>query len=375
MRVYFDNAATTALDKDVLAEMMPYLTEKFGNPSSIHGFGRETKAAVEKARKTIADLLTASTAEIFFTSGGTESANTIFSCLIGGGRIKEVITSKIEHHCNLHPLQAYEKKGLVKLHYVELDGKGCVNYNHLEELLKATEGETLVALMHANNEIGNLLDINKVGDLCEEYKALFFCDTVQTVAHYPIDVQKLKAHFITAAGHKFHGPKGVGILYIDSDVKIHPFIQGGAQERNMRAGTENIYGIVGMAAAMKMAYDNLDADRQHIDGLKNYMWEQLETNIKGIERNGDADNSLFTVLNVCFPPHEKSSFLLFNLDINGVAVSAGSACSSGSDAGSHVLTELNIDPSRTSIRFSFCKHNTKKEVDFVIGKLVELFAK
>ena len=375
MKVYLDNAATTPLDPEVLEAMLPYFTEKFGNPSSIHSYGRETKAAIEKARKIIAGKLNASVGEIFFTSGGTETANFVMNAAVTDLGVKHIITSRIEHHCVLHPIEELAKKGTITLHYVKLDDHGNVDLQHLEQLLDRTNGDALVCLMHANNEIGNILDIDRVGEICDQYKALFFADTVQTVAHLPIDLQKTKVHFISGAAHKFHGPKGIGFMYISNNNKVSPLIHGGAQERNMRAGTENIYGIVGLAKAVEIAYSHLDEHRAHIEGLKSYFYEELKKHIPDVEVNGNyGQNSLYTVLNVSFPKTETSEYLVYNLDINDIAISAGSACTSGSEQGSHVLNEIKHSHGRSSVRFSFSKMTTREELDYTIGKLVAEFA-
>jgi cysteine desulfurase len=373
MKVYLDNAATTPIDKDVVAAMVPIMEKQFGNPSSIHAYGREVRTIIESARKSVAKYLNVSPSEIFFTSGGTEANNTAITCTIRDLGIKHAITSPIEHHAVLHTLEEHAKLGNIKLSYVELDEKGKVKLDHLEELLKNNE-RSLVSLMHANNEIGNLLPIKKVGEICAKYNAIFHSDTVQTMGHYTFNLQDINVHFITCAAHKFHGPKGVGFLYINSKVKIHPFIFGGAQERNMRGGTENVYGIVGLAKALQIANEQMTEHQQHIHELKEYMVEKLREGIPGVEFNGDTlGNSLYTVLNVCLPPTDIAEMLLFNLDINGVAASGGSACSSGSEIGSHVLTALNVSPDRPSVRFSFSKYNTKEEIDYAVEKLKEMF--
>jgi cysteine desulfurase len=373
MKVYLDNAATTPIDKDVVAAMIPVLEKQYGNPSSIHEYGREVRTVIEQARKTVAKLVNVSPSEIFFTSGGTEANNTAITCTIRDLGIKHAITSPIEHHAVLHTLEEHAKLGNIKLSYVELDEKGKIKLDHLEELLK-NNPRSLVSLMHANNEIGNLLPIKKVGEICAKYDAIFHSDTVQTMGHYAFNLQDLNVHFITCAAHKFHGPKGVGFLYINSKVKIDPFIFGGAQERNMRGGTENVYGIVGLAKALQIANEHLTEHQQYIRGLKEYMVEKLREGIPGVEFNGDTlGNSLYTVLNVCLPPTDIAEMLLFNLDINGVAASGGSACSSGSEIGSHVLTALKVNPDRPSVRFSFSKYNTKEEIDYAVEKLKEMF--
>ncbi len=373
-RIYFDNAATTSLDPEVLEAMMPYLTEKFGNPSSIYSYGRETKMAIENARKSVAKLLNCNPGEIFFTSGGTESSNTAINAAVRDLGCKHIITSPIEHHATLHTVEMLEKCGAVKLSYVKLTDNGHVDLAHMEELLKANE-KSLVTLMHANNEIGNLLQVQQAGELCAKYDAIFHSDMVQTIGHYPIDLKTVKVHFVSAAGHKFHGPKGVGILYVNENIKINPMLCGGSQERNMRAGTENLYGIVGFAKALELAMQRYESDSNRINELKGYMCSRLNETFPGVKCNGDTNgNSLYTVLSVSFPKTEKSEMLLFNLDMAGICVSGGSACSSGASSVSHVIKALYNGQSQemVPIRFSFSRHNTKEEVDAVIEKLKEL---
>ena len=375
-RIYLDNAATTPLDHDVMELMMSVMKNNYGNPSSIHAHGREVRTLVEKARKSVASILNTAPSNIFFTSGGTEADNTAIKCAIEDYQIKHAITSKIEHHAVLHTLENLADKGEIKLSFVNINSKGVVDYEHLEELLKSNE-RSFVSLMQANNELGTLTDLERVGELCEVYNALFHSDTVQTMGHYRHDLTKLKAHFVVCAAHKLHGPKGVGFLYVNPAVKIHPMILGGAQERNMRGGTENVYGIVGLAKALELAYDKMDAHQLHIQELKSYMMAEFKKAIPEIEFNGDTgiDSSLYTVLNICFPKMDMADMLLFNLDINGISASGGSACSSGSNIGSHVLTAIGADPERPSIRFSFSKFNTKEEIDFVVSKVKEVFTK
>ncbi len=372
-RIYFDNAATTALDPQVLEAMMPYFTEKFGNPSSIYSYGRESRLAIESSRKTVAKMLGANPAEIFFTSGGTESSNTaIFSAVRDLG-CQRIITSPIEHHAVLHTVEYLKSLGDAELCYVNILPNGHVDMEHLEQLLQESEVKTLVTLMHANNEIGNMIDLPAIGEICKKYNAIFHSDTVQTVGHFPFNLRETYVHFITGGGHKFHGPKGVGLLYINEQIKIHPFIHGGGQERNMRAGTENLYGIVGFAKALELATANFEHDRAHMLSLKTYMMEQLKAKIPGVIFHGDPEGrSLYTVLNAGFPKTERTEMLLFNLDINHICASGGSACSSGADQGSHVIRAINNDPDIAAVRFSFCKNNTKEEVDSVIEKLISL---
>lgn len=374
MKIYLDNAATTPIDPEVVDAMIPVLKNQFGNPSSIHSFGREVRTVIEQARKSVARILNVSPAEIFFTSGGTEANNTALFCSVRDLGVKQVISSPLEHHAVLHTLQELEKEGKIKLSFVKLDEKGVVDLKDLEKLLKS-DLKTLVSLMHANNEVGNLIPLKKVAELCLNNNAIFHSDTVQTMGHYTMDLQDIPVQFITCAAHKFHGPKGIGFLYINHQIKIHPFIHGGAQERNMRGGTENVYGIVGLAKALEIATEQMSEHQKHIEGLKNYMISSLKENIPGIEMNGNPEgDSLYTVLNVAFPPSENSEMLLFNLDISGIACSGGSACSSGSNTGSHVLKAIYGDVDRPSVRFSFSKYNTKEEIDIVVEKLKELYA-
>lgn len=371
-RIYFDNAATTRIDPLVVDAMMPYLTEHFGNPSSIYSYGRENRLAIEKARKSVAAILNAHPSEIFFTSGGTESSNTAIIASVQQLGCKRIITSPIEHHATLHTCTYLEQTNGIKLDYVSLLSNGHIDLESLQNLLSSSTEKTLVTLMHANNEIGNITNIDKVGDLCKQYGAIFHADTVQTVGHFPIDLKKTNVDFITGAGHKFHGPKGVGILYINAETRIKPLIHGGGQERNMRAGTENIYGIIGFAKALEIATAEHDKERQHISGLKTYMKHLISDKIDGVVFNGDVDgNSLYTVLSVGFPKNERSEMLLFNLDINNICTSGGSACSSGADQGSHVIRALNTTD-QVTIRFSFSKYNTKDEIDKVVETLSKI---
>lgn len=372
-RIYFDNAATTALDPQVLEAMMPYLTEKFGNPSSIYSYGRESRLAIENARKTVAKILNAHPAEIFFTSGGTESSNTAINASVRDLGCTHIISSPIEHHATLHTVEELRCRGEASLSYVKLSSTGEIDMEDLEQLLATHEEKTLVTLMHANNEIGTMLDLHAVGNLCKKYGAIFHSDTVQTVGHFPIDLRNTPVHFITGAGHKFHGPKGVGILYINENIKIKPYIHGGGQERNMRAGTENLYGIVGFAKALELATASYEKDSAHIRNIKSYAMEKLQKNIKGVSFNGNPlGNSLYTVLSVSFPKTEKSEMLLFNLDINNICASGGSACTSGAEQGSHVIRAINNNPNQVTVRFSFSKHNTIEEVDRLVEKLKEI---
>lgn len=374
MNVYFDNAATTQVAPEVLDVMVPILRDNYGNPSSSHSFGRTTKAVIEKARRSIAKHLNASPGEVFFTSGGTEADNmAIRGCVLDLG-VKHIITSTIEHHAVIHSVERLADLRGTRISYVQLDQKGNVDLKHLEELLQE-EPNTLVSLMHANNEIGNLLPLKEVGEICGRYNAWFHSDTVQTMGHYTFDVQDINVHFITGSAHKFHGPKGVGFMYCNSEAMIKALIQGGSQERNMRGGTENLYGIVGLGKALDLAYEDLDEHMTHIKSIKQHMINRLREEIPGVEFNGmsgDVENSLYTVLNVSFPENDKGELLLFSLDMEGIAASSGSACSSGSDAGSHVLRAIGR-ADKPSVRFSFGRYNTIEEVDYCVEKLKTFF--
>jgi cysteine desulfurase len=369
-RIYLDNAATTPLDPAVLEAMMPYFTDQFGNPSSIYSYGRESRLAIETARKTVAKILNAHPAEIFFTSGGTESSNTAINAAVNDLGCRHIITSPIEHHATLHTVDHIYHQGVAALSHVKLLPNGHIDLEDLAQLLANSQEKCLVTLMHANNEIGNMIDLHAVGNLCKMYGAIFHSDTVQTVGHFPFDLRNTPVHFITGAGHKFHGPKGVGMLYINENVKIKPYIHGGSQERNMRAGTENLYGIVGFAKALELATAHYEADSSYIKGLKIYMMEQVKNSVRGVSFNGDPlGRSLYAVLSVSFPKTEKSEMILFNLDMSNICVSGGSACTSGADQGSHVIRAINNNPNQVTVRFSFSKHNTKEEIDFVVEKL------
>jgi cysteine desulfurase len=358
---------------EVLDAMIPVLNAQFGNPSSIHAFGRETRALIENARKTVARLLNAAPSEIFFTSGGTEADNMAIRRTIQDKGIRHAISAATEHHAVSHTLEELEHAGVISLHNLNIDEQGHIDLNELESLLQQHPG-AFVSLMHANNETGTVIDISKVGALCKQYGAFFHSDTVQTMAHFRYDLATTHVDMLTGAAHKFHGPKGVGFLYLSNRLKITPFITGGAQERNMRGGTENVYGIVGLAKAMEVAYRDLEKDMAHVTSIKNKMMGMLEQEIPGVRFNGDvSDGNLYTVLNVSFPPSDMAETLLFSLDINGIAASGGSACSSGSNVGSHVLRAMKADPSRPAVRFSFSKFNTIEEVEYCVAKLKEIF--
>ncbi len=376
MRVYLDNAATTPIAKEVIEAMLPVLENGFGNPSSTHFFGRQTKALIETSRRTIAQLINCKASEIIFTSGGTEADNMALFSSVHLMGVKHIITTTIEHHAVGHTAEAIEKAGLAKISYVKIDEKGHVDLADLERLLQSGE-KTLVSLMHANNEIATLIPLKKVSEICRKYNALFHSDTVQTMGHYAFDLTDLDIDFITCAAHKIHGPKGIGFLYVNKNVKVEALIHGGAQERGYRGGTENVYGIVGLAKAMELAYKDVAAHQAHVQELKTYMIQQLKASFETISFHGEIDpeRSLYTVLNVCFPKTDKAGMLLFTLDLKGVAVSGGSACTSGASKGSHVLEGINADMTRPNARFSFSRYTTKEEIDYALEQVRIVFEK
>jgi len=376
MKVYFDNAATTKVRDEVVEEISYVLKNCFGNPSSTHSYGRSAKSFIETSRKSIAKILNCEPGEIIFNSGGTESDNSILKCAVKDLGVKHLISSKIEHHAITHTLEEIENKE-IKVHYVSLKDEGVIDMDSLENLLKINNESKLVSLMFINNEIGNILDVKSVSDLCKKYNAYFHSDAVQAVGHYPIDLSSLKIDFLSSAGHKFHGPKGVGFTYINKSTKIKPFICGGPQERGLRAGTESVHNIVGMTKALEISIKNLDKEMEYVKSIKRYMIEKLNILFPDIHYNGmsgDLEKSTYTVLNVCLPiSNEKSSMLDFHLDLKGIACSKGSACQSGSAIGSHVLSEIQNDKNKElpSIRFSFSYNNTIEEVDYLIETLKE----
>ena len=373
-RTYLDNAATTPMAPEVLEAMLPFMREHHGNPSAIHSFGRTTRAGVEQARRTVARLLNCAPGEIIFTSGGTEADNMAIFGSVRDLGVEHVITSPIEHHAVEYVAQALERDGRAGVHWLRLNADGQPDLAHLEELLKA-HPKALVSLMHANNEIGTRIDLHAIGTLCRKYGALFHSDTVQTMGHYRFDLQALPVDFITCAAHKFHGPKGVGFLYMRNGATLRPMILGGSQERNMRAGTENVYGIVGLAKAMELAYDGLEEHQQHVSGLKQYMRKRLSELVPGLSFNGDpSENSLYTVLNVHFPEDGRSEMLIYNMDIEGIACSGGSACSSGSNKGSHVIGHLHPGRDGANVRFSFSRYTTRSDVDRALAVVARVYA-
>ena len=375
MNIYFDNAATTPLRTEVISSISEVMQECFGNPSSTHAFGRTAKTHIETARKEIAKQINAAPQEIIFTSGGTESDNMILHCAVKDLGVKRIISSPIEHHAVLHAMEALEQLFGISTAYVKTDDKGVVDLGDLEALLKSSKEKTLVSLMHVNNEIGNVLDLEVVGELCHQYGSYFHTDAVQGIGHFTFDMETLPVDFLSAAAHKFHGPKGIGFSFVRKNSGLQSFIHGGAQERGLRAGTESVHNIVGMNKALKLAYENLEVERQKVLDVKNHFIDQITTVFPEVQFNGLCDNpnkSTYTLVNVALPiPKEKALMLDFHLDLNGIACSKGSACQSGSQSGSHVLNTIRSQKSEDwpSLRFSFSILNSKNEVDRLIQVL------
>ena len=376
-KIYFDNAATTQIDLKVIEQMKSVMSDNFGNPNSTHSYGRSSRTLIEKARKTIANQFNASTSEIYFTSCGTESDNMVLISAVRDLNVKTIITSKVEHKAVLNVVKYLEETESIDLKYVNVSNDGLIDYNHLQTLLKKCSNKCLVSLMHINNEIGSKLDLNLVGNLCKDNNALFHSDTVQSIGKYEFDLSKLNIDFIVGSAHKFHGPKGIGFVYINKNLKLNPFVIGGDQERGMRAGTESVHNISGMELAFINSYTNIQENNNHISSLKSTFIEKIKKDIPEIKFNGSCDDdslSSFSILNICLPiPKEKAVLLEFNLDMKGIACSRGSACQSGSNTGSHVLNSIlsDEDLNKPSLRFSFSKHNNKKEVEKVISILKE----
>ncbi len=368
-RIFFDNAATTPLDPEVLASMTEVMAKNYGNPSSIHSEGRTARALIEQARKVVANTLNCSIGEIFFTSGGTEANNMALKNSVRDLGVTRIISSPLEHHCVLHSLDSIQASGKATVEMVRIDEKGSVDIADLKAKLTASDEKTLVSLMHSNNEIGNLLPMDEVAEICAEAGAYFHCDTVQTMGYFPIDLDATKVSFLSGSAHKFYGPKGIGFVYINNDNIIKPYLDGGAQERNMRGGTENIYGIVGLAKALEKAVAEREERAAKIKDVKTYFMEKMAETYPEATINGNPEQSHFKVLSVSFPESDKGDLLLMNLDLHGISASGGSACSSGIDVGSHVIGHLSPDSKRHTVRFSFSHHNTRAEVDAVIEKL------
>jgi len=379
MKVYFDNAATTKVRDEVVDEIFDVLKNCFGNPSSTHSFGRSAKSYIETSRKSIAKILNCEPGEIIFNSGGTESDNSILKCAVKDLGVKHLISSKIEHHAITHTLEEIENKD-IKVHYVSLKDEGEIDIESLEYILKSYNEPKLVSLMYVNNEIGNILDIKSVSELCKKYDTYFHSDAVQAVGHYPIDLGSLNIDFLSSAGHKFHGPKGIGFTYINKSTKIKSFICGGPQERGLRAGTESVHNIVGMTKALEISIENLEKEMEYVKSIKSYMIKKLNHLFPDIHYNGmsgDIEKSTYTILNACLPiSNDKASMLDFHLDLKGIACSKGSACQSGSSSGSHVLNEIQNEKNKEfpSIRFSFSHNNSFEEVDYLVETLKEFIS-
>jgi len=376
-KIYFDNAATTQIDLKVIEQMQSVMSDNFGNPNSTHSYGRSSRTLIEKTRKTIANQFNASTSEIYFTSCGTESDNMVLISAVRDLNVKTIITSKVEHKAVLNVVKYLEETESIDLKYVNVSNDGLIDYNHLKMLLKKCSNKCLVSLMHINNEIGSKLDLNLVGNLCNDNNALFHSDTVQSIGKYEFDLSKLNIDFIVGSAHKFHGPKGIGFVYINKNLKLNPFVIGGNQERGMRAGTESVHNISGMELAFINSYTNIQENNNHISSLKSTFIKKIKKYIPEIKFNGSCDDDLlssFSILNICLPiPKEKAVLLDFNLDMKGIACSRGSACQSGSITGSHVLNSIlsDEDLNKPSLRFSFSKYNNNKEVEKVINVLKE----
>lgn len=375
MNVYLDNAATTPIDERVIELMTRVLRDNYGNPSSIHSHGRKSRTLIEKSRKKVANALGVAPGEICFTSGGTEADNMAITCAVHDLGCNHIITSPLEHHAVLHTAehigQCHKE---VKVSLVSLTPNGHIDTESLKQILAENKDrKTLVSLMHANNEIGNMIDLAEIGGICEEFNAYFHTDTVQTIGHWDVKPKECKVHFLAASAHKFNGPKGSGFIFIDESVQVKPFIHGGAQERNMRGGTENLAGIVGLAKSLELSLAEKDEVKANILAMRHHFIERLQNEIEGVSFNGDYEGRCnYIPLNVAFPNHKDSDMMLFNLDIAGISASGGSACSSGSNIGSHVLRAINADPNKTSIRFSIGRFNTMEEIDYTIDKLVEI---
>jgi cysteine desulfurase len=376
-KVYLDSAATTQIRDEVIDRMSTVMKYNFGNPSSIHSYGRSSKTLVEQARKTVASWLNVSASEIIFTSGGTEADNLVLNSAVRDLGVKRIITSRIEHHAVLYTVEQLQRSFGIEVFYVKLDEKGNVLLDDLEHLLAASEEKTLVSLMHVNNEIGNKIDLKKVAEICKTNNALFHSDTVQSVGHYQLDLKEIPIDFLAASAHKFHGPKGVGFAFIRKNSGLKPLIFGGEQERGHRAGTEGVHNIVGLEEAIKISYNNLEEEKAEVLALKKHFIETLKAEIPGVKFNGnceDPENSTYTLINICLPvSSEKALMLLFQLDLKGIACSKGSACQSGSSKESHVLSAFlaEEDLAKPSIRFSLSKYNTKEEIDYVVQVLKE----
>jgi len=372
-KVYLDNAATTAIRPEVISEMAKVMHEEFGNPSSTHSFGRSAKSILELSRKTIARQLNAAAQEIIFTSGGTEANNWILRSAITDLKVERIISAKIEHHAVLHTLEHLRDEFSIMIDYVDMKSDGTIDITHLADLL-SDNIPTLVSLMHVNNEIGTVLDLEKTARICKQYNAHFHTDAVQSVGKTPIDLQQIPVDFLSASAHKFHGPKGTGFAFVRKGIVLHPMLFGGEQEKGLRAGTEGVHNIAGMAKALEMSYENLERESEEIGALKTYLVEQLGIHFPGVKINGNQQG-FYNIVNVCLPfSDEKTAMILFHLDMKGIAVSRGSACQSGSIKPSHVLAEIldDTDIRKPSLRISLSHYNSKDDIDYLIEALVAI---
>lgn len=368
-KIYLDNAATTQIRPEVILEMIQVMQNDFGNPSSTHSYGRSAKNALETSRKTIAKTLNCNAQEIIFTTNATEASNWILRNAIKDLKISRIITSKIEHHATLYTVQQLQKEFGIEVQYIKVLPSGAIDETDLV-LLLSNKQSTLVSLMHVNNEIGTILDIEKVGRICHQYKALFHCDTVQSIGKMEFNLHKLPVDFIVASAHKFHGPKGIGFAYLRKGIALQPLLYGGEQEKGLRAGTEAVHQAVGMAKALLLSNQNLEAEKEHILSLKTYCIDRLKNAFPKIKINGEA--TFYNILNVLLPfSPEKTAMILFTLDMKGIAVSRGSACQSGSQKPSHVLSEIldEEDLAKPSLRISFSHYNTFEDIDALIDGL------
>lgn len=367
--IYLDNAATTAILPEVLDKMMPYLTEYYGNPSSVYGLAGVSKEAIDKSRKTIADFIGAKENEIYFTAGGSESDNWAIKSAARAKKAKgkHIITTKIEHHAVLHTCEFLEKNGY-EVSYIDVDEDGMVK---LDELKKAIRPDTiLISVMFANNEIGTIQPIKEIGQIAKENGILFHTDAVQAFGHLRINVDELNIDMLSASGHKFHGPKGTGIMYIRNSVKLEPLIHGGAQERKRRAGTHNVPGIVGMGAAIELADKNLEANAEKEIAIRDHLIERVMKEIPHVKLNGHKTNRLPNNANFSFSFIEGESMLMM-LDAKGICCSSGSACTSGSLDPSHVLLAIGLphEIAHGSLRVSMSEETTMEDIDYLVDNL------
>ncbi|MBK7805244.1 MAG: cysteine desulfurase [Saprospiraceae bacterium] len=373
MRIYLDNASTTPMLPEVIDYMTEVMHNDFGNPSSIHQHGRKAKSIIENARKVVAKVINASLGEVFFTSSATEANNMVIKNAVQDLGVQRIISSPTEHHCILHTLDYLTHHHKCEVIYLRVDAYGIIDYQQLEDLLSGTSLKTLVSIMHGNNEIGTMSDTIKIGQLCHKYGALYHCDAVQTIGKYHIDVQASYISFLSGSAHKFHGPKGVGFVFISNENIITPYIHGGAQERNMRAGTENVAGIAGLAKALEIICESTDSNKKKILSLRTLFKDKLLTEFMDITFNGSQEGDFLAhVLSVSFPPGPKADMLVMNLDIAGISASSGSACSAGIEEDSHVLVAIGHPAERKTIRFSFSPFNTEEEILYTVEKLKEM---